>query len=278
MRFTMLVPTLILGSVFLTVSVRAQSPSIHRPLGPGATLEVLVPQWKGDASTERSGLAAIATLRWRAGENTVMLITLPYVRYRERFSYSYPPFSFESTSQEDGLGNVGFGFITSPNANLAFEGLITVPTISEHKGSLTVAGLLSDFDRFSAYAPKNLSLAFHANALTNDESLLVGRFRVGPTVWIITEGAADKKFHASIDASLGLGFRAGPVEAGVLGTTRTIVSDERFFTEKTVVHLALTAAVQLESFQFQAFYRLPQDETIKSTLDGTLGLAISYLL
>lgn len=257
----------------LTISAAAaQTLSVHRTFGPGATVEAIIPDFETHPGQESSALILRTTLRLRVGEGSVFQVAIPYLRYHSRYTFTSPFYTLSAEERDDGLMNLALGIITQPGGQSAWEFHTTVPLVSKENASLGFIGLMSDFDRFESYLRNMVTVGVYGNLLTEESSMLVGRLRLGPTAWIPTEGS-HKEIEAAADAGVGLGLRIGPVEGGAFLSSRTILTEEEWFDTRTLVHTTLSIQILLSHFRVQAFYRFPHNDELRQGINGSIGIA-----
>lgn len=271
----MLTPRLLMLSIMLPATLSmpapAQTLTAHRPFGPGLTLEAAFPQFESRPGQQTSVTILTATAGLRAGDRSAIHISLPYLRYHYRTSYTGPYASYGSEGGDEGIMNLGVVILTRPGDNSAWEFRVTVPMVSEENAPLGPVGLISDFDRFESYLRKILTTGIYGNLYSDDSSMFVGRLRIGPTAWIPTEGGGNE-VEAALDAGVGVGVRLGPFEGGAFLSTRSILTEEAWFSDRTILHSTLSFQVTFSRFRLQAFYRIPHNDALNRNVDGTVGI------
>jgi hypothetical protein len=151
------------------------------------------------------------------------------------------------------------------------------PSVIDEKSYANFSGLLSDIDRWEIYIPQRTVLQGALNLATANETGFVGRFRVGPSVWIPHKENPTTNVFVNIGA--GVGYRTESVGFGIQYTSRVRTSQKDWGGNKDAFsHLAASISGTFGSATPELYYKIPLDDEQKQVLHNLLGVSLSVEL
>ena len=193
------------------------------------------------------------------------------------------PLSNYAPSEWDGESGIGNLFIAAQpilKQDSSIKAVVTIgvtlPTASTDKNRANYTGLLTNFHHSHKYAPDILAIYTNiANHYFTPNGVFYG-FELGPRIWIPT-GSGDRDIEFMIHYGLTAGINSGGLLLNaelvgliILSGTADSFSDRMFHT------LALGAGYTGWPVQPGIFYKLYLKEELSDSVDGVLGLSLSY--
>ena len=240
----------------------------------GFWVEWLKPSFEDDEGLTFTTSAVTIGTALRLSRGVSLIAELPYARA-----------GFEGGGFQESSSSIG-----NPYIGLRFEGRgtgfrplvqlgVRLPAAPEDDDAAAaqLIGMLTDYDRFEAFAPKMTTLSLMVGARTAGTSGPFARFLVGPAVMRPDEG--------DTEVFLGYGVQAGVaiqrVTAAAAFTGRAWVTDGDECDDVgdcTIHQLTLSAGYRLGLVEPVAFVRVPLDEDLGDVLTSVIGLGLSVRL
>ena len=209
----------------MAVTVHAQSIWLPPSNGNQVSLEIV----KVDYNDNVADVTFTSLVWYFSGRITpipalTLVGELPVSRMDEN---EWPFYSYDPDPQT-AFGNPYLGGeYRSVGGSVITEFGLRLPVAPDDKGDAELQGVWSDADRWEAWLPNLVSMRLRIgmDATTPTPSMqLVTRFRVGPTLWIPTEGDNDVELFA--DAVAGLWFQPRNAMFGLTLSSRTLLTEQ----------------------------------------------------
>lgn len=261
-------------ATLVPASLSAQSIWLDRSADKTVGLEVLIPNFKDEDGV--SGWAAFLSLRAPLSNQLHFVGEMPFAHG----SFESRSIFIDSGSQNS-IGNPYFGIEIGRQGSPVFGEIgARVPLASEDKFGATLVGLVTDFDRLEAFAPKMLPLTAMLNYHHKEASGFAIRLRGGPSFLINTD---KDEFEDGSELFIGYSAQAGyeSEQVSILGgvTGRANMTEENAdFGERSVHQLGFNASVGLGNVRPGIHFRLPLDDDLKDSMDFVMGFNLGIQL
>lgn len=259
-----------------SVSLFAQMRWMYRPATSSLNFEYIAPSFVGVPYSPITGSTVSLSGRFPVSEYWSVVLEVPYTRT----AFTSPVFSESGTQSESRIGNPYVGVEVGGKESTVFGEIGFRPSVIDEKSFANSSGLLSDIDRWEIYIPQTTVVQGALNLATFNETGFVGRFRVGPSVWIpheANEGNPTTKVLISIGA--GLGYRTESVSFGIQYTGRMRTSEKDWGGSKDAFsHLSASISGTFGSVRPELYYKIPLDDEQKQVIHNLLGVSLSVEL
>lgn len=243
------------------------------------SLEGFKPKTKQNTTLLTS--AYFLSVRWPIIPNFVFVGELP-------FAYGKRELRAVNTKATSKLGNPYLGIeLLQQDSPIFVEAGIRLPIVSSSNFANTI-GILSDPDRFEAFAPDILTLMALINFHNDQPSNLFFRLRGGPSFLINTAGGGanllgglsneDVELYLLYDGQIGYNFEEIPlhVDGGLTG--RLIVTEEGNFGKRTFMQLGFAVRLDFKRVSPGLHLRIPIDDDLKENLRYIVGANLTVNL
>lgn len=219
-----------------------------------------------------SGYSMYITGRLPFGEHNAFMLMLPYA-HGEFPTYTMWFFTVQGQNHST-VGNVYIGVeLFKPETGMTTNIGLFLPTVDKVKGTAIMSGLFSDIDRYEAFVPEFVSLAFRAGNHINPDNGLGLRLRAGITGMLNTasESNGGDSFEAMMVYAAQPTITAGAVQI-IAGFSGRMMLTESGDLEDRVMHQAgISGTVTVGSVRFGAYYRLPINDMLKTFMKSSVG-------
>ncbi|MCK6618946.1 MAG: hypothetical protein HUU32_13015 [Calditrichaceae bacterium] len=273
-RFLSLAPAvaIAIAGLVLPQSGLAQSYWVNRSQPKTISLEILKPDFAGDANTTFTTSVIFLGIQFPVAKKTLIVAELPFAH----FGLNEEGYDGQS---ESAIGNPYLGLeFGAKNSGVSGEIGVRAPLTSNEKISAVLTGFFTDFDRLEAFVPDILSLAGMVNYKYKSAGGAFARLRGGPVFWIPTgDSEADNELW------LAYGFQAGYESQQVgfsIGFTGRLLATEEDLElgERTFHQLGLAADFGLGNVRPGVHLRLPLDEDLSDVIDMVFGVNLAIQL
>lgn len=262
----------------------AQAQSVWLPVSPGPSLSLegykpILPQGN-DAFTAATS-AFFLSGRMPIGGKLMASAELPFAHAGVKLS----KFGGTGTESSTTLGNPYLGVETASAASPLTADLgIRVPLRKsrEDEAAAATVGLLSDFDRWEAFAVDLLAIGGHVGVRTQPASGVSLHARGGPILWINTakeSGNRENDIELFLDYAAQAGYDVG--RYGVIGglTGRTMLSaEDGSWQDNSFHHLGLSGSIAFGNVRPGIHLRVPVDDDLDDTVRYVVGLHLTVQL
>jgi hypothetical protein len=256
-----------------SVSLFAQMRWMYRPATASLNFEYIAPSFVETHYSGFTGSTVSLSGRLPASEYLNVLLEVPYTHT----AVTSPFFSALGTQSESRIGNPYVGVDVGGKKSSVFGEIGFRPSLTDENSFASISGLLSDIDRWEIYIPQATVVQGALNLATVNETGFVGRFRVGPSVWIPHKENATT--NVLIDIGAGLGYRNESVGFGIQYTARMRTSQKDWGGNKDAFsHLAASISGTFGSVRPELYYKIPLDDEQKQVLRNLLGVSLSVEL
>jgi hypothetical protein len=252
----------ILTSAFAPLA--AQMPWTANLPQQGFALDILRPKVQGGGTTLTS-FAAYASGRFPVGGMSIRF-ELPYARLAVT----------GGGGSSSTIGNPYIGVETGGAKGLGFEAGLRVPLASETEFA-SEFGPLSDFTRFEAFAPNNLTVVTRAHWHFQDVSGFTFDAGGGPSVLIPTKGGGDPEMilHHHMSA----GYTGSDVWAAIaFGGWTIITEDVGGVGERTINEVGASFGIARGQVRPALHVIAPLDDGYNSQVGIVIGLGVSVTM
>ncbi len=225
----------------------------------------------GSFTSTNSGWVVFGALRLPVSGKILFVGELPFVHGSSETKSNF----YNDSETQSFLGNPYLGFeIQDRTGAFTTEVGLRVPVTPEDKFLGVLTGIYTEYDRFEAFLPDNLSVMTLTNYRYRGPSGFALKLRGGPSLLIYTGKdnlGDDVELFISYSAQAGYESERFSVVGGVTG--RALLTEEGGgFDERSVHQLGFNASVGLGKARPGVHFRLPLDENLKDTLDAVAGI------
>ena len=260
------------GELSNTTPLSAQPNWLTKSKKTSVTLELIKPNFDGDADLTLATTVLFLSARGPVSETTRIVVEFPIAHVGF--------VKLNDLVEETLLGNPYFGFeFGLSDSPTFFELGLRLPLAPDDKEFASSIGILSDFERLEAFDPDLLMFTGKVNYQQRYASNIVFRLRVGPSLWVFgSDEEDDPEDEIWLDYSTQVGYESDSfsVLGGLTGSYWVTQGDDDLI-DRTVHQLGVAASLVYGKLRPGVHFRLPLnsgDDAILAGLDFVFGLSL----
>lgn len=230
--------------------------------------ELLKPHFVHGGNIGFMTLSTYASVRYKVSEQTAVVAELPYANYDPKSSF------YDS---EDQVGNIYLGIEQlEGHSGLGTELGVRLPTAGKSgTGSATAVSVFSDVNRWEGAYDELWAIQAAVSYRQVDQQGVGFRLRVGPYLFIPTNGADAEVMGLYAFQGYYLAD-GGQVTAGISG--RILITESGNFGQRTFHQLDLGGSLHLQQFRPGVSVRIPLDTNYIDVVDLVYGFQLGVLI
>lgn len=260
------------GELSNTTPLSAQPNWLTKSKKTSVTLELIKPNFDGDADLTVATSVLFLSARGPVSETTRIVVEFPIAHVGF--------VKLNDLVEETLLGNPYFGFeFGLSDSPTFFELGFRLPLAPDDKEFASFIGVLSDFERLEAFASDLLMFSGRVNYQRRNASNIVFRLRGGPSLWVfVSDEEDDPEDEIWLNYSMQVGYESDSfsVLGGLTGSYWVTQGDDDLI-DRTVHQLGVAASLVQGKLRPGVHFRLPLnsgDDAILAGLDFVFGLSL----